>query len=980
GVRGQRLVLGITDTGLNVYGPGHVAFRDSLWTYSGPAIYPGHRKVVCYKLNQADSNPISRSAFGEKPYHGSHVCGSVAGDDAYWGGTSYHDGTANKARIYFVDISDESGRLRTDDDLTELWDTVFSGRGLPDSARPRQHSGSWGAANSGFYQLREATTDAFLWRHRDCLILMSAGNRGAGPFTIGSPASAKNVITVGALLNGTSSNTVASFSSRGPTVDHRLKPTLCVPGDGPSPFSGIWSSYRNPATDLYWPMCGTSMAAPLCNGAVGLIRCYLKEGYYPYGSPYPCDTFGYISAALLRAMAIVSADPGIGDYQVPDPNVGWGRINLDSVLAFTGDKRKLIIYDDTLGLATGQMWQSTFHNDSANIPLRVALVWTDTAGAPYVTPTLVNNLHLELDAPGGTYYRGNQYANGQSIANPTVWDNLNTEECCRVNRPDTGTWTLKVWASNVPATRQPFALAITGAVSSAMAAHDVLSAKVATPSGIVDSGTTVIPACSVYNCGNRTETFNVRMKISDGYNAAAQVTNLAPSTWARVLFAPWTARSRGSNAVSCSTELTGDEAAGNDKALGQVRVMAHDVAARVIKAPAAVVDSGIPLVPACSLFNYGNAAEGPYAVWMKIGSAYSALGLVLSHPAGANGYVTFPAWTPPGAGTFAVSCSTCLTIDGNRANDRVSGSVTVAAYDLAPLEIVAPRGRIAPGAAAPQVVVHNYGNSRESCAVWCRINSSPAYSQIVVLRAGLPSGDTTLIFPSWTAVDSGDYLVRCTTLLALDQIPANDAVQSQFSVYFTDVAVSEISYPNRLRPVDTAAVIVPVVQIQNLGELPASFKTYLVITGPVNWSDSILVPDTCQLPPLTSKYVVFDSWPKPHPIGNYTARCSTWMFLDGNSRNDTLSSSFSIVPPQGDWTRMADFPLGPKGKKVKDGAALACFRSGPSDASDVPGIYALKGNGTCEFYAYNTATNTWATRESIPVFGRTQKKKAVKKG
>jgi N-acetylneuraminic acid mutarotase len=75
------------------------------------------------------------------------------------------------------------------------------------------------------------------------------------------------------------------------------------------------------------------------------------------------------------------------------------------------------------------------------------------------------------------------------------------------------------------------------------------------------------------------------------------------------------------------------------------------------------------------------------------------------------------------------------------------------------------------------------------------------------------------------------------------------------------------------------------------------------------------------------------------------------------------------------WESRADVPAGPKGKRVKDGGCLAYK---PDSTGEY--VYALKGNGTCEFNRYNITTNSWAAKESIPVVGSSGKKKAVKKG
>jgi hypothetical protein len=77
------------------------------------------------------------------------------------------------------------------------------------------------------------------------------------------------------------------------------------------------------------------------------------------------------------------------------------------------------------------------------------------------------------------------------------------------------------------------------------------------------------------------------------------------------------------------------------------------------------------------------------------------------------------------------------------------------------------------------------------------------------------------------------------------------------------------------------------------------------------------------------------------------------------------------------WLQMRDLPLGDKAKGIKDGGALC---SGKEPSSDTCFVYAFKGNNRNEFYRYNTATNVWITRDSIPTMNRLGKKKAVKKG
>jgi hypothetical protein len=546
GVRGQGLILSSTDTGLNT---GHDMFSDPDLPISPPGVWPGHRKVAAFKLYQGASA-------GESPYHGSHVNGTIGGNDSATGGTSYYDGMAIDARLYFVDLTSSTGSFVIPTNFYALWDTTYHGLGLPDSVRPIvQHSGSWGWSNSqGTYLIQDASTDAFGWAYKDFLNIMAAGNESSTR-RLRNPGIAKNVLTVGATQNGTNSNAIASFSSRGPTQDGRTKPNVVAPG------VDLWSA-RNTGTNTYTQMSGTSMATPAVNGAVGLMRCYLEQGYYPTGTPEPANRIGYISAALMRSMAMVSGDPNVGSYTVPDNNIGWGRVDVDSLLYFPGDTRKLIIVDDTVGLATGEFKEIQFRVNSA-IPLKVMLAWTDTAAAPSANPTLVNDLNLELIAPGGTEYRGNKFSSGQSVPNPAGWDSLNVEEGCRVNAPDTGVWSIWVGARNVAtAAKQPFAWVISGDVEPIALDRDAALVAIIAPSGQVDSGTVVVPQAVVANRGSGPATFDVEFSIAAW--ADTQAVTLAAGATDTVEFAAWTAGTVGWFTAQAMTMLAGDQSPGND--------------------------------------------------------------------------------------------------------------------------------------------------------------------------------------------------------------------------------------------------------------------------------------------------------------------------------------------------------------------------------------------------------------------------------
>jgi len=460
GIRGQGQITSEHDSGINFnVGSGHCAFRDPAVPITAAGNFVTHRKVVAYKV-------FGSNAFGDAAacsYHGTHTCGTTAGNDtiANGNGPNTTDGIAKDARINFTDIADANCGLQVTTDLTTLYDMVGTGN----SAGPvHQHSGSWGWGGSGgTYQLQEASTDAWHWRNKLVLPIFSAGNAGSGANTIGRPAIAKNVVTVGATGNSTSSNTIASFSSRGPVQDNRIKPTICAPGNTPGVNSASGSTACSDQA-----LQGTSMACPSVNGALTLVRQYFRQGWYPTGRPRAADTL-LPSAALLRAMTVCSGDSGVSGYVPPEFNAGFGRLDLDSVLYFDTlgtDARKLAVIDNRAGLASGTYIQYRVNVNDSTLPLRAALAWVDTAAAVNANPAIVNNFSLQLTNPYGVVYRGNKMTGWRSTPNPTGWDSVNVEEIARIVSPRRGNWDIRVYSQNAPqGSRVWFGLVLTGGLA-----------------------------------------------------------------------------------------------------------------------------------------------------------------------------------------------------------------------------------------------------------------------------------------------------------------------------------------------------------------------------------------------------------------------------------------------------------------------------------------------------------------------------------
>jgi subtilisin family serine protease len=114
---------------------------------------------------------------------------------------------------------------------------------------------------------------------------IAAGNSGSYS-TVGAPGAARKAITVGA---SDKSDNLAWFSSRGPTVDFRVKPDVLAPGvniiSGHATNcipSSVCSYIPNPPGEpssgppnyppYYWSLSGTSMATPHVSGLIALIK------------------------------------------------------------------------------------------------------------------------------------------------------------------------------------------------------------------------------------------------------------------------------------------------------------------------------------------------------------------------------------------------------------------------------------------------------------------------------------------------------------------------------------------------------------------------------------------------------------------------------------------------------------------------------------------------------------------------------------
>ena len=170
----------------------------------------------------------------------------------------------------------------------------------------------------------------------------SAGNAGPADTTIFTPVDADSVISVGAV---DSTGMVATFSSRGPTADGRIKPEIAA--------RGVATHWAQSWTGGYGPANGTSLSCPLIGGLAAL----LKEAHP-----------GWDGATIRSAFLATGSQAGS-----PDNDLGWGIADGVAALNLAAPAQPRM----TLPFALCEP------ADSAVVPSVVPkLVWTVSEVAP----------------------------------------------------------------------------------------------------------------------------------------------------------------------------------------------------------------------------------------------------------------------------------------------------------------------------------------------------------------------------------------------------------------------------------------------------------------------------------------------------------------------------------------------------------------------------------------------------------------------
>lgn len=356
-VRGTGIKIAILDTGIDYTHP-----------HLGGCFGTGCKVVSGHDYVNDDIDPFDDHG------HGTHVAAIAAGSK----------GVAPGATIVAMKVCTADGACPESAILAALDDLLGSDVDVLSMS-----------LGSRYQCLGCALSKAVEWHLSQRIVVASAGNRGPGLATVGTPAATPGVLAVGA---SDKLDRLADFSARGPVYDmnqvHSIKPDLVAPG------VAIKAAVPTGSCTLCDPsgeatLSGTSMAAPHVSGTAALliqehpgwsladIRLAITNGAVPLGEAALAEGTGRVDALSATTMQVtlsphnafsgfVAANSGTFTFErtltlknlqgasrsvtLGGSAAGWSTsIEPSSVTLAAGESRTvaLTLSGDTAGLGAG---------------------------------------------------------------------------------------------------------------------------------------------------------------------------------------------------------------------------------------------------------------------------------------------------------------------------------------------------------------------------------------------------------------------------------------------------------------------------------------------------------------------------------------------------------------------------------------------------------------------------------------------------
>ncbi len=492
---------------------------------------------------------------------------------------------------------------------------------------------------------------------------------------------------------------------------------------------------------------------------------------------------------------------------------------------------------------------------------------------------------------------------------------------------------------------------------------DMSVSEIVAPADTVVYFDTVMPQVRLVNTGNTIARFSVRLRIGAGYDQTVNWNNpVYPGDSCTATFPQWIAQPLGDIPVACSVALAGDRNSLNDIVIRAVTVVQLDAGCSGIIAPRDTVDSGALVQPRVWVHNYSSLLV-TVPVQFRIGDGYQQDTTVTLAP-GESAIAVFPNWHARRSGTWAIRCSTMLAHDGNHGNDHADGVVVVR-----PGEISWPPGWVE---VASMPLLPSARPVKDGA--WLVADEEHG---VIYAAKGYKTGDfyayhplsnSWVVLSPWLAGREGKLTYRGSTGCYGDGFVYATRGNNTFEFWRYSVAsgeweqLADVLAGRAGNKVKGGSDLVYVEEngtgyVYLLKGYKQDFMRYNTQTG--SWE---LMPD--------APAGIRAKWDK-----------GSWLVYDGDQHLYAHKAKyhelwrFNLVSHQWEQTPLTGMPVPSprtgKNKKSKDGGSAA-WNEGR--------IYALKGGNTCEFWVYDTATQTWTELEPMPEVGSTGRKKRVKAG
>jgi serine protease AprX len=416
GFTGQGIVIGNQDTGIRWT---HNAIKPKYRGWNGAAADHNYNWHDAIHSGGGSCGPNTQAPCDDNG-HGTHTTGTTTGDDGF----GNQVGVAPGAKwIGCRNMNQGIGTPATYSECFQFFiaPTNLAGGNPNPALRPHVMNNSWGCpASEGCVTRAELETIVNNTQASGIFVEVSAGNAGPGcNSVVDAPAIYSSSFSTGSI---TSSNTISSFSSRGPSNFYNpsiLKPNVSAPGSNVrSSTSGSDTSYGNSS--------GTSMAGPHVVGVVALLwsarpqlardiaatKDILQNTANPNVIVSPVQTCG-----------------GTSSTQIPNNTFGYGRVDaLAAVNSVPGcQPGPDYVATSSTGAAvvpgTSQVPGSVCNNCTVSIPLPFSY---EFYGTPYSQVVAGNDGTLQFT--GNSTNNANTCLPAAGMTNTifAYWDDLNT--------------------------------------------------------------------------------------------------------------------------------------------------------------------------------------------------------------------------------------------------------------------------------------------------------------------------------------------------------------------------------------------------------------------------------------------------------------------------------------------------------------------------------------------------------------------------